>query len=116
MCIRDRRDLAPHHFNDADGLSLPLEIETSVVDESLAVDVELRAGQMSFHDVFLVHGSEPNHSPNPRRGMTLRFMPTTSIYRRDLVDEGNGSIEDLRTLYLMRGRDVSGRNDFRVRW
>ena len=110
------RDLAQHHFNDADGLSLPLEIETSVVDESLAVDVELRAGQMSFHDVFLVHGSEPNHSPNPRRGMTLRFMPTTSIYRRDLVDEGNGSIEDLRTLYLMRGRDVSGRNDFRVRW
>ena len=110
------RDLAQHHFNDADGLSLPLEIDASVVDESLAVDIQLQAGQMSLHDVFLMHGSEPNQSPYPRRGLTLRFMPTSSTYRRDLGGEGNGSIKDLRTLYLMRGRDVSGENDFRVRW
>jgi len=110
------RDLAQHHFNDADGLSLPLEIDASVVDESLAVDIQLQAGQISLHDVFLMHGSEPNQSPYPRRGMTLRFMPTSSTYRRDLGSEGNGSIKDLRTLYLMRGRDVSGENDFRVRW
>jgi len=71
---------------------------------------------MSLHDVFLVHGSEPNQSPYPRRGMTLRFMPTTSIYRRNLGSGGDGSTDDLRTLYLMRGRDVSGKNDFRVRW
>ncbi|MEC8867343.1 MAG: phytanoyl-CoA dioxygenase family protein [Pseudomonadota bacterium] len=110
------RDLAQHHFNKADGLSLPLEIDESVVDESLAVDITLQAGQMSLHDVFLVHGSEPNQSPNPRRGMTLRFMPTTSIYRRDLGAGGSASAKDLRTLYLMRGSDISGQNDFRVRW
>ena len=110
------RDLARHHFNKADGLSLPLEIDESVVDESLAVDITLQAGQMSLHDVFLVHGSEPNQSPYPRRGMTLRFMPTSSIYRRDLAGEGSASANDLRTLYLMRGSDVSGQNDFRVRW
>ena len=105
--------LAEHHFNDGSGLSLPLELDPSHVDEDRAVDIVLEAGQMSLHDVYLMHGSEPNTSDKPRRGMTLRFMPTTSIYRRDLDKSGPN---DLRTVYLMRGRDVSGENDFRVRW
>ena len=47
-----------------------------------------------------------------RRGMTLRYMPTTSVYRRDL---NKIPVDDKRTLFLMRGEDVSGQNDFRVR-
>ena len=105
--------LEQHHQNKAQGLSLPLELDAAHVDENKAVDIVLEAGQMSLHDVFLMHGSEPNESNMSRRGMTLRFMPTSSVYRRDLPMSGPN---DLRTVYLMRGEDESGENDFRVRW
>ena len=75
-------------------------------------DVELEPGQVSLHDVYLMHGSEPNTSGRPRRGMTLRFMPTSSVYHHDLR---NNAVDAGRTVFLMRGTDRSGRNDFRLR-
>jgi len=113
-----RRELGHHEFNGTDGLSLPLELRTEEFDEAAARDITLDAGQVSLHDIFLIHGSEPNRSAVPRRGMTLRYMPTTSVYRRDLADNRRSGPLSMaeRTLYLMRGTDVSGRNDFRVRW
>ena len=117
---RDRRLMA-HRFNGADGLSLPLELETEEYDESIAHDIELEAGQVSLHDVFLAHGSEPNSSDRPRRGMTLRYMPTTSAYDRELArKQAPRAPRPIamaeRTLYLMRGEDrSSGRNDYRMR-
>ena len=112
-----RARLGAHDHNDAPGLSLPLEIRPNEYDERTARDIELEAGQISLHDVFLIHGSEPNRSSHPRRGMTLRYMPTTSVYRRDLADGRRGGPLAMseRTLYLMRGEDKSGRNDFRMR-
>ena len=75
--------------------------------------------KLSRHDVYLLHGSEPNHSPRPRRGMTLRFMPTTSVFHRDIARQQSKDFaladHSLRTLYLMSGVDRSGRNDFRLR-
>ena len=86
-------------------------------DETEARDIVLEKGQVSLHDIYLVHGSEPNLSDNPRRGMTLRYMPTTSRYCRELADSRRGGPLAMseRTLYLMRGVDRSGENDFRVR-
>ena len=112
-----RRRLGAHDHNAAAGLSLPLEIRKDEYDARQARDVVLEAGQISLHDIFLIHGSEPNRSPLPRRGMTLRYMPTTSVYRRDLADGRRGGLLAMteRTLYLMRGEDKSGQNDFRMR-
>ena len=112
-----RRELGQHEFNGADGLSLPLELRTEEFDETAARDIVLDTGEVSLHDIFLIHGSEPNRSALPRRGMTLRYMPTTSVYRRDLADSRRGGPLSMaeRTLYLMRGTDVSGKNDFRMR-
>jgi len=112
-----RRELGRHDFNGADGLSLPLEIRADEFDEADARDIVLEAGQVSLHDIFLIHGSEANRSAKARRGMTLRYMPTTSTYRRDLADGRRGGPLAMseRTLYLMRGRDRSGSNDFRIR-
>ncbi|MCY3885985.1 MAG: phytanoyl-CoA dioxygenase family protein [Gammaproteobacteria bacterium] len=107
--------LSPHHKNDAKGLSLPLELDADQFDESAAVDIELEAGQISLHDVYLMHSSEPNRSYKPRRGMTLRFMPTTSVYCRNLSSGPSARVDRARTLFLMRGVDVSGENDFRLR-
>lgn len=110
------RELKSHHVNGADGLALPLELDEDALNLTEAVNIELERGQISLHDVYLMHASEPNQSELPRRGMTLRFMPTTSIYRRDIeMEMGGSALAQQRTLFLMRGRDVSGENDFRVR-
>lgn len=104
------RQLFKHENNPSDDLVLSLELMRSEFDESTAVDIILESGQISLHDVFLMHGSEPNTSGKPRRGMTLRFFPTTSVYERDI--EGG---DQPRSLFLMRGVDRSGRNDFVVK-
>jgi ectoine hydroxylase-related dioxygenase (phytanoyl-CoA dioxygenase family) len=116
----NRRRLFRHKTNDGPGLSLNQELEPAEYDEKDACDIVLQAGQLSLHDVFLIHGSEPNRSPKPRRGMTLRFMPLTSVFDRDLARR---QVEEMglkighqdRTLWLMRGQDRTGRNDFRLR-
>ena len=113
------QQLARHEENNAPGLALNLELERSQFDESQAHDIILEPGQVSLHDVYLYHGSEPNTSDKPRRGMTLRFMPTTSVYEHDLPTrfKREGVLEmSQRTVYLMRGIDKSGNNDFRVRY
>jgi ectoine hydroxylase-related dioxygenase (phytanoyl-CoA dioxygenase family) len=111
--------LAQHRENNAPGLALNLELEQTEFDESQARDIVLDRGQVSLHDVYLFHGSEPNHSDKPRRGMTLRYMPTTSVYCHDeptrFKREGVLAMSR-RTVYLMRGIDRSGQNSFRVRY
>jgi len=116
---REQR-LRRHRTNPDRNLTLNQELLPEEYDEADAVDIVLEAGQMSLHDVFLLHGSEPNHSPNSRRGMTLRFMPTTSVFDRALATQQAREKELLidhadRTLFLMRGQDRSGQNDFTMR-
>ncbi len=57
------------------------EIETEV-DESRAVDVELRPGEMSLHDSSIVHSSEPNRSGKERLGFVIRFITPTFQARK----------------------------------
>ncbi len=74
---------------------------------------------MALHDVYIAHGSGPNDSPQPRRGMTMRMMPTTSVYDRALAEqrqkERGGVSMAHHSIFLLRGQDASGENDFRVR-
>ena len=112
--------LRSHHTNSSPDLTLNQEIDADEFDECQAVDLVLDPGQISLHDVYLTHGSSANGSPHPRRGMTLRYMPTTTVFDREFADElrrdkGIMSHAD-RTLFLVRGEDRSGgRNDFRLR-
>ncbi len=111
--------LAPHQRNDAEGLALNLELEKDQFDESEAVDIVMEPGQISLHDVYLYHGSKANKSDKPRRGMTLRYMPTTSVYQHEmkLKFKPEGVLDMCqRTVYLTRGVDRSGENDFRIRY
>jgi hypothetical protein len=51
--------------------------------------------------------------------MTLRYMPTSSVYRHDLKTKfRREGVLDMsqRTVYLMRGTDRSGENSFQVRY
>ena len=111
--------LRAHRKIDATNATLNQELLAEEYDEAQAADIVLAPGQMSLHDIYLLHGSEANTSPQPRRGMTLRFMPTTSHFDRDLAQKQAREMglvdHSSRTLWLMSGVDRSGRNDFRLR-
>jgi hypothetical protein len=78
-----REDL--HEIRARDDIDSVLGSESAVeVDESLAVDVALAAGDVEVHHPNIVHGSEANRSPKRRCGLTIRYIPTsTRITARD---------------------------------
>jgi ectoine hydroxylase-related dioxygenase (phytanoyl-CoA dioxygenase family) len=39
---------------------------------------------MSLHDVYMIHGAQANTSGKRRTGAALRYMPSTSVFERDL--------------------------------
>jgi hypothetical protein len=44
------------------------------VDADMAVDVELKAGQFSFHKEDVIHGSNPNRSDGRRLGFSIHYV------------------------------------------
>lgn len=105
-----------HHFEHRDDYTLAQVIDDDQVDLSLARDIVLEPGQISLHDVYLVHGSEPNLSDKRRMGLVLRIMPATSFYNHDSgknkEDAGSPHGYSNRALFLLRGEDKSAKNDF----
>lgn len=110
-------DVLAHHTNTADDLTLNQELDTDQYDEDAAVDIILKPGQMSFHDINMVHGSRHNTSERRRAGYVLRFMPATSHFDREIGRElaaKSGTIDFVnRALYLVSGED-KGENDLQV--
>jgi hypothetical protein len=107
-----------HRQDKRPDLALDLVLEDEEVDRGTARDVVLEPGQMSLHDVYLVHGSAPNRSPRRRAGLAIRYMPATSLFDRGLIatsTTSNGLVVDFskRPLWLVRGTDRAG-NDFTV--
>lgn len=52
-------------------LSLEIAVE---VDEAKATEVILKAGQMSLHHPYIIHGSKPNRTDELRLGFAIRFV------------------------------------------
>jgi ectoine hydroxylase-related dioxygenase (phytanoyl-CoA dioxygenase family) len=103
------------HLTDTDDrLALNQVLQPGQVDESQARDVELQAGQMSLHDVHLVHGSPPNFSDKRRAGLALRYMPATSHFDRSISSLDPVASFQARPIWLVRGIDRTGKNDFNV--
>jgi hypothetical protein len=71
-------DQVPHRdtFDHDNMLTRGQEIMVDV-DESEAVPLILRPGEMSLHHVRLVHGSPPNPSGDRRIGFAIRYVPTS---------------------------------------
>jgi non-heme Fe2+,alpha-ketoglutarate-dependent halogenase len=71
-------DQIPHRDTFARNNLLTRGQEVAVdVDETKAVTIELRPGEMSLHHVRLVHGSPPNPSDDRRIGFAIRYIPTS---------------------------------------
>jgi hypothetical protein len=107
-----------HRVSDRTDIVLNQEVDPSQFDESAGRDDALKAGQFSLHDVYLIHGSNANRSPKRRAGFVIRYMPAASVFERATGDEhvqsGVTFSMSQRPIWLVRGRDVSGRNDFIV--
>jgi len=70
-------DQLPHVDTFADNNLLTRGQEVQIdVDESKAVDLPLKAGDMSLHHVRIVHGSNPNPTETRRIGLAIRYVPT----------------------------------------
>ena len=111
--------LHPHLHEDRADLTLQQRLADGSFDAAQAVDIELQPGQMSLHDVYMIHGAQANTSSQRRTGVALRYMPTTSVFERDIrpADGKTGLAVDFanRPLWLVSGTDRSGRNDLEVR-
>jgi ectoine hydroxylase-related dioxygenase (phytanoyl-CoA dioxygenase family) len=108
------RDLGLHLTQPTTSAILQEVLAESEYDESKAVDVELKAGQMVIFDVYTTHGANGNSGTLERGGFSLRFMPSTSHYDHDSAERTDqpGGSWDTRPLFLLRGMDRCGKNDF----
>ena len=107
--------LHQHMNEDRPDAALDEVIDASTYDQDEAVFVELEPGQLSIHDVYMIHGSAPNRSTKRRAGVALRYMPASSVFDRGekasrttaaglTVDYRN------RPLWLVSGSDLQGSN------
>ena len=77
-------------------------IDMSMVDEQQAVDVVLKAGDVSLHHPNILHGSNANTSPLWRRGLTIRYIPTSTRI----------TLPSWECAFALRGATVPGINDY----
>ena len=107
-----------HHHRLDERPDLALDQTVAAVDAASARDVVLAAGEMSIHDVYLIHGSGANRSARRRAGFAIRYMPATSLYDRTLSYAGGApAIRQnmaLRPIFLARGVDRHGGNDLTI--
>jgi ectoine hydroxylase-related dioxygenase (phytanoyl-CoA dioxygenase family) len=82
---------------------LSSEIDSEFVEEGKAVDIKLKAGDVSVHHPNLIHGSNPNTSANRRCGLTIRYIPTSTRITSE---------EPWPTAFLLRGEAVAGVNEY----
>jgi len=112
------KNLHEHLHEDRQDLTLQQRMKAGSFDEETAVDIELEPGQMSLHDVYMIHGAKANTSTKRRTGVALRYMPATSLFDRSLkpMDGKTGVAVNFsnRPLWLLRGVDRTGLNDFAV--
>jgi ectoine hydroxylase-related dioxygenase (phytanoyl-CoA dioxygenase family) len=100
-----RQGMLPHIKIPRAGNVLDEAIRPEFVEEDKAVTLSMNAGECSFHDIHLPHGSEPNRSTRRRCAFIVRYIPTGSQLRRDR----DPSFPEDYPLYLVRGKPGKNR-------
>jgi ectoine hydroxylase-related dioxygenase (phytanoyl-CoA dioxygenase family) len=96
--------LQKHHDRPEVKSVLSSGLDPALVDESKAVDVVLKAGAVSIHHPNIIHGSNANNSSKWRRGLTIRYIPTST---RIVSDQ-----RPFPSAFLLRGQAVNGVNEY----
>lgn len=66
------------YVKQQDEMAFEIAMDPKLVNESKSVDIELEPGDVEIHHPNIVHGSWPNRSDRWRRGLTIRYIPTTT--------------------------------------
>jgi ectoine hydroxylase-related dioxygenase (phytanoyl-CoA dioxygenase family) len=91
--LRERKDV-PNVLNSG--------MDEGLVDEAQAVDIILKAGDVSVHHPNVIHGSNGNTSDRWRKGLTIRYIPTTTRIKTP----------NHPSSFLLRGEAVEGINEY----
>ena len=84
---------------------LGIRVDVTPEMEASAVPLELAAGDVSFHDSFIIHGSDANHSSRRRAGLTLRYADALKV---DVDVE-----KHRKPVYYVSGRGAGCRDGYR---
>ena len=84
------------------GSMLTSKVETTPAMEATAVPLIMKVGEISIHDSFILHGSDPNRSDRRRAGYTIRYgnALTTSI---DVAKHNTDSDGPPLPVYYVKG-------------
>jgi len=111
---RDRVSYS-HDVDNSDQIILNQVLKSEHLQSAPPRDIELAPGKFSIHDVYLIHGANPNNSGKRRAGLVFRYMPASSYFDRQLATQQVKELGVLdlsrRKLFLVRGTDRSGLND-----
>ena len=108
------RKISSHSWQVGKDKTINMVCDAEHFEENDASSLIIRAGQMSFHDVYMIHGSQANRTNRRRAAFIIRLMPAFSFYDHELGVEvgkkhpmqGYGEIP----LYLVSGADKAGNN------
>ena len=90
-------------MREAKGTVLGNELDMSSFKLETLTNIKLDPGDVSIHQPSLVHGSNENTSDLWRRGLTIRYIPTsTKVTNWDHPGP-----------WLMRGSEDGGKNDYK---
>lgn len=106
-----------HGSHNDSGKMLNFEVDTRQIDESTAIDAELKAGHFSVHDQYVVHGANANRSGRRRAGLTFHYMAAEDIYDRSFGNAFGSGLSKAapvgrRPIWLVSGENPNPENDF----
>ena len=102
------KGIQEHGKSEQEGNLLSINQEVSVTEEDAksAIDLVLKAGEMSIHHGQIIHGSLPNHSTRRRCGLTIRYISPSVKQAED------NSLKRPWKPILLRGEDQH--NNFEI--
>jgi len=113
-----QRKIFSHHWEENPDLTINLVCDEQHFDASTAEDLLLKAGQVSYHDVYMIHGSLANNTSHRRAAFVVRLMPASSHYDHQLgekIGEKHAAHDyGRRPLFLVSGKDANGNNNFEI--
>ena len=109
------RRIFGHNIDNSEalGLNQVLDFRHTALDEAEAKLNVLEAGQLSLHDVFLVHNSGANTSLHRRAAFVLRYMPCSSVFdpgRLPIGRRTSSTANFRRPLCLVAGEPLENAN------
>ena len=107
-----KRGAFTHRVDQSPALTLNQVADPDAFDDDEARYIELEAGQVSLHDIGILHGSAANTSGRRRAGLALRYMPASAAFRRDLDIPSSKLDWTVLPLELVRGVSTNEQNDF----